>query len=89
VVKSYVDLSIIARVDAPVADADARTTVAWRLYADVEKALLVDPQRGGVALFTYPDYEAQTQMYFGLASQGLVIVEIPVRVLLQRVYGVA
>lgn len=85
-VKSYIDVTLFARVDATT-DKDAKTTAAWQLYADIEKALLVDPQRGGLALFTYPDYENQTAFYYGPPSQTFALLEIPVRVSLQRVYG--
>lgn len=86
-VKSYIDVSLCARVDAASADKDAKTIAAWTLYADIEKALLVDPQRGGLALYTYPDYENQTAFYYGLPAQTFVLLEIPVRVALQRAYG--
>ena len=60
--------------------------IARFLFAqDIEKALTADPTRGGIALYTYvmqdsayPDADSNTRLYM----------EIPVEVLMQRVYGV-
>lgn len=85
-VKNDFTVPLLARVDAPGADPDRKRIAAWRLYADVERALAADPQRGGVAQFTYVQWP---KFYFGLLDETEIYLEIPVRVLLQRTFGVA
>ena len=75
---------ICVRVDAPGDDPDRKRTAGWQVYADVERALSADPQRGLLALYTYVEWPT---FGFGPPSQNEVYVEIPVRVLLQRAYG--
>jgi hypothetical protein len=75
-----------AVLDVPARGTSVKRVAAWQFYADVEKALSADPQRGGVASFTYVHWPT---FYYGLPSQTKVGVEIPIRVLLQRTYGIA
>lgn len=43
---------ITARVDAKGLDPDRRNTIGWHLHADIEKALTLDIERGGLAADT-------------------------------------
>lgn len=72
------------RVDVPGTDRARKLTAAWQLVADVETALAKDPQRGGVALYTYVQ---QPRIYAGTPASNQVYGEIPVQVKLQRAYG--
>ena len=62
-----------------------KTIAAWTMFEDVEIALTGDEQRGGTAMFTYLGWP---EIHMGLANQGQVYLTIPVRILLQRTYGV-
>lgn len=75
---------IEGRIDAPADDTASKLTAFSNFTADLEKALLVDPQRGGLALYTYVQ---QPIPYMGDDSQSQLYFEQPVEVLLQRAYG--
>lgn len=57
-----------------------------QLEADVERALMVDPTRGGFALFTYPQ---QSTMDGPMPNEVRAYIDVPVEVLVQRRAGVA
>lgn len=77
-------ITIEARVDAPGIDTARKMTALRELEADIEKAVLVDARRGGLALFTYP---MQGTVYTGLANQNMCFLEVPLEVLLARNLG--
>lgn len=77
-------ITLEARIDQPGTGSARKLTVLSQLEADIEKALTVDPQRGGLALYTYVQ---QGTRYTGLPDQDMTYLEIPVEVLLQRAYG--
>jgi hypothetical protein len=83
--KNRFTIRLRTRLDVPGDDPGRLRTAGWQWYADVEKVLLVDPQRGARALYTYVQWPS---IYLGLASQSQVYVEIPIEILLNRVYGV-
>lgn len=80
-----ITLEVVLDVENDVEDNSKKMTARFLFAQDVERALVVDPQRGGLALYTYvmqdsayPDVDSNTRLYM----------EIPVEVLMQRVYGV-
>lgn len=83
-IKNDFTVTLYVRIDAAGDDSSRLRTAAWKFYADVERRVALDPQRGGVAMFTYVQWPT---FHLGLASQGQVILEIPIRILLQRTYG--
>jgi hypothetical protein len=85
-VKNDFLVPLLARLESPGANPDRKRIAAWQFYADVERAVAADPQRGGVAMFTYVQWPT---FYFGLLDETDIYLEIPVRVLLQRTFGVA
>lgn len=87
---------IAGRIDAPGgADTSARNTVCAQLEADIEKALAVDPQRtdlatltGGTVLQALYTYVGQaTRFVFVSGDQTMCFIELPVELVIQRVYG--
>lgn len=85
-VKNDFTVPLLVRVDAPGTDPDRKRTAAWQFYADVERAVAADPQRGGAAMFTYVQWPT---FHFGLLDEPAIYLEIPIRIVLQRSYGVA
>lgn len=77
-------ITIEARVDANGLDTFKKMTALAQLEADIEKALVVDPRRGGLALFTYP---MPASRFTGLANQNMCFLEFPAEVLLARNLG--
>lgn len=77
-------ITVEARVDAPGIDTARKMTALRNLEADIEKAVLVDSRRGGLALMTYP---MQGLVYTGLANQNMCFLEVPLEVLVQRNLG--
>lgn len=77
-------ITIEARVDANGLDTFKKMTALAELEADIEKALVVDPRRGGLALFTYP---MPANRFTGLANQNMCFLEFPAEVLLARNLG--
>lgn len=73
-----------AAIDAPGTDNASKLTAMANFAADVEVALCVDLQRGGLCQYTYVLQETQ---YPGSPEQTRVYVEIPVEVTLRRNFG--
>jgi hypothetical protein len=83
-----------SRIDAPGTSTSRKGLALAQFEADVERALTVDPQRtdletltGGVCLQALYTFVGQPMRYMGIANQAMCFSEIPVDVLLQRVYG--
>jgi hypothetical protein len=75
------------RVDVPMGANKARKlTAGWNFAADMEVALTRDPQRGERALYTYVE---QPTIHAGVPASNQVYGQVPVRVTLQRAYGVS
>lgn len=79
-----VTMEIVVDVENDLEDGSKKAAARFRLVQDIERALTVDPTRGGIALYTYvmqdtayPDIESQTRLYL----------EVPVDILMQRSYG--
>lgn len=83
-IQNHWTIPLLARVDAEGGDTSQKRRAAWQFHADVEKALTVDLQRGGLAQYTYLNWP---QFYFGLPSEIEVYVKIPIEIHLQRSYG--
>lgn len=73
-----------ARVDAPGLGTARKLTALTNFEADVEKALTLDLQRGGLALYTYV---MQGTRFTGLANDPMSYLQIPVEILLDRPYA--
>lgn len=78
-------VTVDARIDAPGTGTARKLTALTQLEADVEKALCVDLQRGGLAQYTYT---GQATCYTNFAQQNIAMLRIPVEILLRREYGV-
>lgn len=83
-IKDVFSVTLMWRVDADSTDAEARYRAGWNFVADLERALLTDPQRGALALYTYVQ---QSTVYVGEAGQAMVFGSTPAEVRLNRVYG--
>lgn len=77
-------ITLEAVIDAPGMGTARKLTALTNFEADVEKAVTVDLQRGGLALYTYV---MQGTRYTGLANQNRCYIEIPIDVLLSRPYA--
>jgi hypothetical protein len=84
-IKDTFTFTLSFRVDAAGTDRARKATAAWNLYADIETVLAKDPQRGGLALYTYVQ---QPEIYIGGGpAMNSAYGEVPVEIRLQRAYG--
>jgi len=84
-IKNDFTIPLWARVDAPGTDPSRKRTAAWLLYADIEIAIVKNPQLVGAAgFYTYVQWPT---FYFGIGTQDICVVNVPIRILLQRTYG--
>lgn len=81
-----ITIEAIVDVENDLDDTSKKLMARAQFAQDVERALTADPQRGLKALYTYV---GQDSAYPDVDNQNRFYMEIPVEVLVQRVYGVS